>query len=71
MEEDCGGGQGITKGCGAKGRRRIPVLALTDMQSLSFAEDNFNTRGFSFIHCRLGKTSDNVMYPCCRCTEPS
>jgi len=22
MEEDCGGGQGLTKGCGAKGRRR-------------------------------------------------
>jgi hypothetical protein len=22
MEEDCGGGQGITKDCGAKGRRR-------------------------------------------------
>jgi hypothetical protein len=22
MEEACGGGQGITKGCGAKGRRR-------------------------------------------------
>jgi hypothetical protein len=21
MEEDCGGGQGLTKGCGAKGRR--------------------------------------------------
>jgi hypothetical protein len=23
MEEDCGGGQGLAKGCGAKGRRRI------------------------------------------------
>jgi hypothetical protein len=22
MEEDCGGDQGLTKGCGAKGRRR-------------------------------------------------
>jgi hypothetical protein len=22
MEEDCGGGQGLSKGCGAKGRRR-------------------------------------------------
>jgi hypothetical protein len=22
MEENCGGGQGLTKGCGAKGRRR-------------------------------------------------
>jgi len=22
MEEDCGGGQGLTKGCGAKARRR-------------------------------------------------
>jgi len=22
MEEDCGGGQGLTKGCRAKGRRR-------------------------------------------------
>jgi hypothetical protein len=22
MEEDCGEGQGLTKGCGAKGRRR-------------------------------------------------
>jgi hypothetical protein len=25
MEEDCGGGQGLTKGCGAKGRRRITL----------------------------------------------
>jgi hypothetical protein len=23
MEEDCGGDQGLTKGCGAKGRRII------------------------------------------------
>jgi hypothetical protein len=29
MEEDCGGGQGLTKGCGAKGRRRI----LSQMQT--------------------------------------
>jgi hypothetical protein len=26
MEEDCGGGQGLTKGCGAKGRRRINII---------------------------------------------
>jgi hypothetical protein len=25
MEEDYGGGQGLTKGCGTKGRRRIKV----------------------------------------------
>jgi hypothetical protein len=28
MEEDCGGGQGLTKGCGAKGRRRISPIPL-------------------------------------------
>jgi hypothetical protein len=28
MEEECGGGQGLTKGCGAKGRRRRRKLSL-------------------------------------------
>jgi hypothetical protein len=28
MEEDCGGGQGLTKGCGAKGRRGIQEYLL-------------------------------------------
>jgi hypothetical protein len=27
MEEDCGGGQGLTKDCGAKGRRRGKLYA--------------------------------------------
>jgi hypothetical protein len=28
MEEDCGGGQGLTKGCGAKGRRIVVCILI-------------------------------------------
>jgi len=44
MEEDCGGGQGLTKGCGAKGRRSIQILCVNTITkndeniSISFSQ---------------------------------
>jgi hypothetical protein len=35
MEEDCGGGQGLTKGCGAKGRRSDNICVMSIYRRLN------------------------------------
>jgi hypothetical protein len=50
MEEDCGGGQGLTKGCGAKGRRRRRKLRIT----LNFSYHRLNAGS-----CEYGNAFSN------------
>jgi hypothetical protein len=75
MEEDCGGGQGLTKGCGAKGRKLFCIgvklwsLTLREEQRLitweQGAEGNiFDLRGRKW--CEAGE--DCIMRSFITCT---
>jgi hypothetical protein len=45
MEEDCGGGQGLTKGCGAKGRRN------RNIQTVEMFHSHFHEEKRNYILC--------------------